>query len=293
MKTADFKGMMAPVFTGFTKEYELNVSIVPQYAEYLSRHKVKQVLVNGTTGEGVSMTTAERKLNLEAWMTEAKTHGFTVMVQIGGTCFQEVVELAKHAESLNVHAVLCLPELFFTPASVEDLVDYLRDVGEAAPATPLFYYHIPMFTRVTFDMEVFARKCLEAIPTFRGIKYTHTNLDELQRIQSVDKALLILAGMMYGCSSQIATTINIFPDLIHSIYEDFAAGRYEQAQEEQNKLSKLTRAIAGKGSWVSTMKPAMSKASGLDFGPVRKPLKCLTIEAISAIENLVVTARLS
>jgi hypothetical protein len=41
------------------------------------------------------MTTAERKLNLEAWMTEAKTHGFTVMVQIGGTCFQEVVELVR------------------------------------------------------------------------------------------------------------------------------------------------------------------------------------------------------
>lgn len=59
-----------------------------------------------------------------------------------------IILQAKHAESLHVDAILCLPELYFKPRTSEQLIEYLEIVGQAAPNTPLLYYHIPMFTNI-------------------------------------------------------------------------------------------------------------------------------------------------
>ena len=61
---------------------------------------------------------------------------------------------AKHAESLKVDSLLCLPELYFKPTTAEQLINYLRNVSYAAPNTPLLYYHIPMFTSVNSKYNV-------------------------------------------------------------------------------------------------------------------------------------------
>lgn len=55
---------------------------------------------------------------------------------------------AEHAEKIGVDSLLCLPELYFKPSNVEELIDYLHRVGASAPKTPLLYYHYPMATTV-------------------------------------------------------------------------------------------------------------------------------------------------
>jgi N-acetylneuraminate lyase len=55
---------------------------------------------------------------------------------------------AAHAESLGSDALLCLPELFNKPQTVDELVRYLMYVAQAAPKTPLLYYHKPSYTGV-------------------------------------------------------------------------------------------------------------------------------------------------
>jgi len=47
-----------------------------------------------------------------------------------------------------VDSILCLPELYFKPTTPKQLIEYLEIVSEAAPKTPLLYYHIPMMTNV-------------------------------------------------------------------------------------------------------------------------------------------------
>lgn len=104
--------------------------------------------MNGTTGEGVSMTTEERKAVLNAWMKASQPYGLTVMAQVGGTNMSDVKSLARHAEAMKASAILCLADLFFRPSSVDDLLKYLNIVSQAAPNTPLLYYHIPSFTGI-------------------------------------------------------------------------------------------------------------------------------------------------
>lgn len=58
------------------------------------------------------------------------------------------VSKAQHAEQLQVDAVLCLPELYFKPATVEDLINYIKYVADLCPTRPFLYYHIPSMTGV-------------------------------------------------------------------------------------------------------------------------------------------------
>lgn len=51
------------------------------------------VLVNGTTGEGVSQNIEERKLLTEEWVKVAKKTEQSLMVHIGGASLTDVIDL--------------------------------------------------------------------------------------------------------------------------------------------------------------------------------------------------------
>ena len=51
---------------------------------------------------------------------------------------------AKHAENLRVDSLLTLPEMYFRPSNGKELTIYLKLISDAAPKTPLLYYHTPV-----------------------------------------------------------------------------------------------------------------------------------------------------
>jgi dihydrodipicolinate synthase/N-acetylneuraminate lyase len=53
------------------------------------------IIVNGTTGEGISMTVDERKAVLEEWIKISQVTGQVVMSQVGGGCLKDVCALVS------------------------------------------------------------------------------------------------------------------------------------------------------------------------------------------------------
>jgi N-acetylneuraminate lyase len=51
---------------------------------------VLTISVNGTSGEGVSMTVDERKATTEAWAAAVKETKQILMVHVGGACLKDV-----------------------------------------------------------------------------------------------------------------------------------------------------------------------------------------------------------
>lgn len=96
----------------------------------------------------MSMTVAERKAVTEEWAKVVKTTKQHLMIQVSGCPLPDAIELAKHAEAIGVDSILALPELYFKPNNPLAVVNYLKHIGEAAPKTPLLYYHIPGWTTV-------------------------------------------------------------------------------------------------------------------------------------------------
>lgn len=72
---------------------------------------------------------------------------------------------------------------------------YLQKVGEAAPNTPMYYYHIPIRTGVSLSMEELIARASTDLPTLRGLKYTNTDLMQLSRIAEFEGGKY---NLMYG-----------------------------------------------------------------------------------------------
>ncbi|KOC71349.1 N-acetylneuraminate lyase [Habropoda laboriosa] len=233
------------------------------------------------------MSANERKLVAEAWADAVKTTKQHLMIQVGGAPLPDVLDLARHAESIKADSILCLPELYFKPTTVEQLTEYLKVVSSAAPNTPLLYYHIPSKTNVNLHMGEFLEYIGEQVPTFVGIKFTSSNLEEgaLALRASKNKFTvflgndqLISAGCRLGMDSFITTGVNMLAELTLDTLKEGQTGDNATAREKQDMLTSSVVAISKHGDWVETMKVAMTLLTNINPGPPRTPLKPLSAQ---------------
>jgi len=272
---------MCPVFTAFTSDKKhVNYDIIDNYAQLLKQKGITGILVNGTTGEGMCLRVEERKRLAEEWLKVCRKYNIVCMVQIGGTTVADVYDLAEHAEKIGVDAVLCLPELFFKPTCEEDLVYYLKEVARYCPTRPLFYYHIPIFTKVYLTMSRLCDIAEREISTFCGIKYTSGDLiDGTNCLKEGRNVILgadsVLSGaLILGFDAAILTTLNICPEYALECYDYIQKGKINEARTAQDKLNRRIGDILSRGSgdWVETMKDEFNRTNGkLNAGPFRKP----------------------
>ncbi|XP_014220537.1 N-acetylneuraminate lyase-like isoform X1 [Trichogramma pretiosum] len=280
-----FKGLVVPVFTPFNDDgtNSLNLSVIPYYAEYLKVNNVRGVLINGTVAEGLTMTVEERKILAEAWMEESKRNGFHLIIQVGGVCLTEVRKLAMHAESIGADAILCLPDIYYRPNSVTELVEYLREVSASAPKTPLLYYHDNVMPKVsTINIGKFLESVNNRIPTLVGVKFTvSTHLDDVARaVKAADGRFTLFYGsnqiipsvIALGVEGYMAYISNLYPEEIQRIISTSQGGDIKVARTTHNMLMKVFDGFNATGCPIAAMKAAMPILKGLDLGPCRKPL---------------------
>eukprot|EP00731_Ephydatia_muelleri_P038984 Em1027g1a len=77
------RGLTAATFTPFTDSGEVNLLMIRQYADYLCQRGVLNVFVNGTAGEGLTLTVSERKLVAEEWVKVAAGSGGRYQILYG------------------------------------------------------------------------------------------------------------------------------------------------------------------------------------------------------------------
>jgi len=277
----NFKGLMCPVFTPFAddKKRTINYDIIEKYAQYLKQKGVTAVLVNSTVGEGTTLRVEERKRIVEEWFKATRKHQLLCVVQIGGTSIADVYELAEHAEKLGVDAVITLPDLFFKPSCEEDLVHYLKDVAQYCPTRPLLYCHIPMYTKVWLSMTRFVDLAEREIPNFVGLQYVHHDLDEgiatLKQGRTIifGMGTLMLGALVHGFEAFCITTLNMHPEMVVEIYENFRNNKLREAQTAQTKLYQRIYEIVKRGAdWTLFMKNEFNKVvRDFKVDPTRKP----------------------
>ncbi|XP_074593539.1 N-acetylneuraminate lyase-like [Brevipalpus obovatus] len=213
------KAMVAPV-TPFKTDGTVDHSMIAPYACYLSRIGVGGVFVHGTTGEGLSLTSEEKKKLTKTWLEEirSKYTDWLCVFNVSATCVTETIEQANYYEELGVDAIAVLPPLYYRPLNDEQLLKYLKSVANAAPSTPLIYYHTPIKTNVNFRLKEFAARAKEELPQLIGMKYASFDMLELVRFCTIrdPRSLKIFAAseqslmpmMALGVESAICSLFN-------------------------------------------------------------------------------------
>ena len=276
------RGLIAAPFTPMDADGAIALAVIPAYAAKLKEDGIAGVFVNGTTGEGHSLSSDERYAQAEAWIRH-RTEDFRVIINTGHTALPECIAFARHAEHIGADAVGLMPPNYFKPSTVEDLVRFCTEVASACPATPAYYYHIPSFTGVSFPMIAFLTAAEEAIPNLTGIKFTYENIMDYAQCLSFRNGAydmvfgrdeLLLSSLVVGAQGAIGSTYNFAAHLYHGIMEAFAAGNVDSAREGQAKAVEMISVLNRYGGLAAGK--AIMKMSGIDCGPVRSPLHSLS-----------------
>ncbi|MBF1587937.1 MAG: dihydrodipicolinate synthase family protein, partial [Prevotella sp.] len=86
-------GLIDAPFTPFHENGDVNLQPIAAYGAMLKKNGLQGVFINGSSGEGYMLTTEERMLLAERWVSVAP-EGFKVIVHVGSCCLKESVALA-------------------------------------------------------------------------------------------------------------------------------------------------------------------------------------------------------
>ena len=286
------EGFIAACHTPMDSAGDVRLDPIEAQAEFLARNGVAGVFVNGTTGEGVSLTVPERMAVVERWAAVAP-EGFRVIVHVGHLCLRDSRALAAHAQKVGAWGIGSMPPVFFRPRTVEELVDCCAEVASAAPGLPFYYYHIPAMTGVRFRMAGFLARAGERIPNARGLKFTDEDLMDYAECLAVDggrfdclfgRDEILLSALALGARGAIGSTFNFAAPLYRGIVEAFDAGDLGTARRLQARSVAMIRAVLRHGAGVAGFKAVMAMV-GLDLGPPRLPVCPLTEEQQAALRR--------
>lgn len=284
-------GLIAAPHTPFDSAGQLMLETIPRLAALLEGNHVSGAFVCGTTGEGASLTTEERRSVAEAWRKSSPAN-LSLIVHIGHHCLETSCELARHAESIKADAIATVAPSFYKPIGVEELVDWCAAAAAAAPGLPFYYYHMPSMTGVDISAANFLARAHDRIPTLAGVKFTDENLMDYARASRVcperyelyfGRDEIFLAGLAFGARGAVGSTYNFAAPLYHRIMRAFDEGRWQDALACQTKAIELVTLLNAHGG-LSAGK-AMMKIIGIDCGPVRLPLQTMPSRQESSLRT--------
>ncbi len=284
-------GLIAATFTPFNEDGSLNTAAIPAVVDHLLQHGVRGMYVLGSTGEGVSLTFAERCTVAEAFVNAAGGR-LPVIIQVGCESLIQAQQLATHAQQIGADAVSAVSPVYFKPDSIPTLVESMAQIASGAPNLPFYYYHIPGVTGVALDMIEFLRLGGERIPTLRGVKFTSPSVYEFQTclefagdrfeiLWGLDE--MLLCGLTAGARAAVGSTYNFAAPIYQRLLTAYAAGDLEEARRQQSLSQALVRAFVPYGPRAS-QKVIMSMV-GPDCGPPRLPVAQLTPTDVEAMRR--------
>ena len=279
------KDIIAAPLTGYNRDGSINKDVIPQYVEMLHKNGITGVFLNGTTGEGLSLTINERMSISKRWIDSAP-EGFMVIIHVGHTSQTISRNLAIHAAEIGADAIAEIGPVFYKPANVEALVDYTAYTASAVPDMPYYYYHMPSRNNVLFPMIEYLKLAESAIPNLKGIKYTHNDIPDYKQCLEFrpgkynihfGRDEYLYYALQAGASGAVGSTFSILTPLYLEMVKSYISGDTEEAQRLQFISAKTIHLLYETGGYGSALKAVM-RIIGIDLGGMRRPQYNLTLE---------------
>jgi len=292
MGNKEIKGIIPPVLTPMKDDESINLAVLQEQVERMLQGGVHGVFAFGTNGEGYILSEQEKYEVLEAMVGQVKGR---VPVYAGTGCIStaDTIRMSRQAEKIGAD-ILSVITPWFAVASQQELYDHYVAVAKAVNI-PIVLYNIPARTGNRLLPETVARLAKD-VDLIVGVKDSSGDWDNLSAYirltRDMDKDFRVLSGndslilksLEAGGAGGIAGCANVYPHVLASIYELFAAGRLEEAQKAQESIASF-RAVFRYGNPNTVVKKAV-KELGYDVGECRRPFHYLCDEGMEALREV-------
>lgn len=285
---AEIRGIISAMLTPFTSDVgPVDYEWLPGYLQFLADGGLHGVLALGTTGEGPSMSVAERIRTLEIIL---KHRGeLSVIAGTGCAALTDTIALSRAAIELGVDAILVMPPFYIKQPSETGILAYFRALCDALPAEArVMLYHIPQVTGVPITTTIIDG-LLDSHPgQFFGLKdssgdWEHSKMlidryPQLRIFTGSDR--LIARALAGGAAGAITALSSAFPRLARAVFDAYHNGGDVSAA--QARLSAV-RDLIDPINTPPALKAALAWTSNLPETALRLPLMPLSNEEAAAL----------
>ena len=277
-----YEGVIPAFYACYDDQGEISPERVRALVEYFLVKGVQGLYVNGSSGECIYQSVADRKLILEEVMAVAKGK-LTIIAHVACNNTKDSMELARHAESLGVDAIATIPPIYFRLPEYS-IAQYWNDISAAAPHTDFVIYNIPQLAGVALTPSLYT----EMLKNERviGVKNSSMPVQDIQTFAALggeDHLVFngpdeqFLGGRLMGARAGIGGTYGAMPELFLKLNQLIADKELERAKELQFTINTIIgKLTAAHGNMYSVIKEVLKINENLNIGSVRSPLTPVT-----------------
>ena len=291
MDISKYQGVIPAFYACYEDDGSVSPARTRALARYLLDKGVRGLYVGGSSGECIYQSVEERKRILENVMAEVGGK-LTVIAHVACNNTADSCELARHAESLGMDAIAAIPPIYFHLPE-HGIAQYWNDISAAAPNTDFIIYNIPQLAGVALTMSLL--ETMRKNPRVIGVKNSSMPSQDIQLWKDAGGPSFVVmngpdeefvSGLAMGATGGIGGTYAVMPELFRKVYDDYHAGKVDEAAAVQNEICRIIYAMcACKGNLYAVMKEILRIRENLDIGGVRKPLPNLFPEDMDQVKK--------
>lgn len=217
-----FTGAAAAVTTPFIED-NVDYDSFKSHLTFLYKNNIQAFVINGTTGEGTTLTRKEKTTLLSIAMDVANNE-IPVIAGTGSNNTADAIALSQEAEKLGVDGLLVITP-YYNKTSQKGLLAHFTAIADAV-SIPIILYDVPSRTGVTIAPETL--EVLAQHPNIVGLKDATGDLAHLSRLQQiVDESFSFYSGnddlalpfFSLGGHGLISVLANALPNDYQKMYE--------------------------------------------------------------------------
>ncbi|KZE04845.1 1-pyrroline-4-hydroxy-2-carboxylate deaminase [Bacillus mycoides] len=285
------KGAFPVLITPMDEFQEIDWKGVKQNVNYFIEQKVAGIIINGSTGEFVSLSKEERFNMVETVLKEVDGR-IPVIVGTAAETTKETIEYTKHAEAHGADCALIINSYYCKPKE-EEIYFHFKEISNAVNI-PIMLYNNPFTSGVDMSTELMLRIGKEC----KNVTHIKESSGDIRKARDLVKQGegafqvfcgsedLVMESYLVGASGWVSVAGNIVPGLVTKMYEHFQNGELEKAWEINDAILPLCEFLEGSGKYVQIVKRSM-ELHGQAGGPSRYPRLGLTEEEDQKLQTII------
>ncbi len=284
-----FTGTGVALITPFNKDLSIDFEALERLVQYNIDNGTDYLVISGTTGESVTVTTEEKK-QLISFIAKVNQGRLPLVLGIGGNNTANVIAEIESTDFSEIDGILSVSPYYSKPTQ-EGIYQHFKAIATVAPR-PVILYNVPGRTASNMTPETTIRLAKD-FDVIIGVKEAGNNVQQyLELLRTKPKDFLIISGdddlalgiALAGGSGVISVIGQALPKEFSEMIRLGLAGKAKEAYAIHYQLMPITGLIFSENN------PAGVKAvlSGLDISKshVRLPL----VEATDSLKNKIAEA---
>jgi dihydrodipicolinate synthase/N-acetylneuraminate lyase len=268
------RGALAAAVTPLREDGDrLDEGAFGPYVDFLTENRLDGIFALGTTGEGLLLSTDERKRAAELFV-DAAAGRLAVVLHCGAQTTRETVALCAHAAELGVDGVAVVGPPYFAFTS-EELASHFRAAARACSPVPFYLYEFEARAGYAIPLDV-VNTLRDELPNLAGLKVSDTPFDRVEPYLVeglnvfVGSEPLVPQALERGAAGTVSGLAAVFPDVVADLVAAPSAETAARAAAVRETLQRHPFVPAAK---------AILGRRGLPVqGDVRAPLLPLSAE---------------